>query len=566
MAGRPLDDPERRRSRYDSMSWDELVNELKKEPREIKYTQKGKTYAALDLSYWDEEMKQGRHRRKLIGYYDNEGRLVLSGSTEDQRPKVVGRRKTAETKQIGVGLLFDTISTETGLRDCLAKAYPADWEMILSCAYYMLSEGKALTGCERWSRDAAHPYGSQIGDQRISELLTRLDPDSQKDFFTEWFKKVGLEDNYAFDITSISSYNKTVTAVRAGYNRDHENLEQINLGMMIGSKTYMPVYYTKLPGNINDRASLEELLRILNKMKFKGYKIVMDKGFCTKENINEMYRMKVHFTISLTLGLNFTKDAIKDAKAELNNPDNLRRIMGSTVYRTTSLRTWSVDGKNHRCYTHVYYDKAKKEDDDRHFDERLMEVREKLLSGAELKKKDSEFAERYFVKKVWGEKVEWSSNMDAITEYREKEMGYLVIVSNHIKDPDEALKIYRCKETAEQSFDDLKNTEDLRRLRVHTEGRMDGKLFIAFVSLIIEMRLRFIQKDDAELRKRSLRELIDEMKLLRSVTVGNWKSPVYTPRTKLQKLLIRKFAIPVDFEENVEDEGEEIDSSAVGSA
>ena len=60
--------------------------------------------------------------------------------------------------------------------------------------------------------------------------------------------------------------------------------------------------------------------------------------------------------------------------------------------------------------------------------------------------------------------------MEAIEEAREKDHGYLVLRSNHQRDPDRVLTIHRQKETAEQSFDDLKNTQDVDRLRVHTEG------------------------------------------------------------------------------------------------
>lgn len=564
MAGRPLADGNRERSRFDELGWDELVRELGKEPKKVTITQKGKRYAALDLSYWDPVMKQGRHRRKLIGFYDENGNLVETGSEKDSRPKVLARRNTAETLIIGTDLLFSRIADETRLTDTLRKAYPKDWEKILTCAYFMLSEGKPLSQCEQWSAGTRQPYGKRLGDQRISELLAKLTTDSQKGFFTRWIKTVGLEDNYAFDITSISSYSDEIEAVRRGYNRDHENLEQINLGLMIGSDSYLPVYYTMLPGNINDRSSLNAFLKILKRMGFKGYKMVMDKGFCTKANIDLMYSMNVRFTISLTFSLNFAKNAVEEAKEALQNPDNLCRVMGSTVYRTTSLKKWTVDGKQHRCYVHVFYDRSRKDADDSKFDERLLKVKTLLYEGATLTESDGKFAERYFTKRVWGDKVEWKTNMGEVEETRSKEIGYLVVISNHEKDPEKALEIYRCKETAEQAFDDLKNTEDLYRLRVHTEGRMDGKLFVAFVSLVILMRIRSVISKFRVLENRSLSEIIGEMKLLRQTCIGNRKSPIYTARTKLQKQIIEAFGIETDFDDSsAAADDPEVDSSEI---
>lgn len=349
---------------------------------------------------------------------------------------------------------------------------------------------------------------------------------------------------------------------RGGHNRDHESLEQTNLGMMIGSRSYLPVFYTMLPGNINDRSSLDSFLKTLNRMKFKGYKLVMDKGFCTKANIELLYRLKVRFTISLSFSLDFAREAVEEAKEALRNPDNLCRVMGSTVYCTTSLKRWEVDGGRHRCYTHVYFNKQKKESDDRRFDDRLLKVEELLAAGEKLSEGDAKFAETYFTKRVWGDRTEWRANMDAIDDARTKQIGYLVIISNHEGDPAEALRIYRCKETAEQSFDDLKNTEDLCRLRVHEGRRVDGKLFIAFVSLVVLMRIRTVSSGDRHLRNRSVREMVGEMKLLRQVTIGNRKSPIYSPRTKLQKQIIKAFGIESGFDDSeAAADDPEVDSS-----
>lgn len=43
--------------------------------------------------------------------------------------------------------------------------------------------------------------------------------------------------------------------------------------------------------------------------------------------------------------------------------------------------------------------------------------------------------------------------------------GYLVILSNTVKDASETLFIYRTKDNVEKAFDNLKNNLDLHRLR-----------------------------------------------------------------------------------------------------
>jgi transposase len=57
-------------------------------------------------------------------------------------------------------------------------------------------------------------------------------------------------------------------------------------------------------------------------------------------------------------------------------------------------------------------------------------------------------------------------------------LPYSSITSN------EVLDIYRRKDVVEKCFDNLKNAIDMKRLRSHCTESSDGKMFIAFVSLI----------------------------------------------------------------------------------
>ena len=100
-------------------------------------------------------------------------------------------------------------------------------------------------------------------------------------------KSLGDDDNYALDITSISSYIKGITQIRAGYNRDKESLEQINLAVLIGSRSNIPAYYSILPGNITDKGrmmkpylveSIEENGRVVNR---RG-ESVLNSAVCSK--------------------------------------------------------------------------------------------------------------------------------------------------------------------------------------------------------------------------------------------------------------------------------------------
>jgi transposase len=65
-----------------------------------------------------------------------------------------------------------------------------------------------------------------------------------------------------------------------------------------------------------------------------------------------------------------------------------------------------------------------------------------------------------------------------------KYYGFFVLLSNSVKDPVEALRIYRAKGMIEKAFNDLKDRLNMRGASVGSEENLEGKLFIQFIALI----------------------------------------------------------------------------------
>lgn len=533
-----------------SMCWDEFIRVTKLEPRTIRVNVKGKPYACLDVAYWDPEKKASTHRRKTIGYYDGDDVLVLTGSESDTRPRTRPRpEEYACTREIGNAILLQTIAGNMGLERIVYDVFGADAPAMMTCVYYLVSHGDALCHCEQWSAGSETPFGGRLGDQRISELLQRIDGNRRGTFFRRWLEKLGDDDNYALDITSISSYSEGIVHVRAGYNRDGEDLEQVNLALLVGSRSRLPGYYEIMPGNINDKTSLKRFVRTLNAHGFSKFSLVTDKGFYTKENVDELYAMHQRFLVGVENRISFASDAIDRVRDGIERFDRFYQRGSSSVYCDTDAMKWNADGKNHRCYVHVFFDPQKRHDDRMHFTEKLDRVRDAILAGDEAAA-SSKIAKDYLTVTRRKGTIRVNADQEAIDRH-DMNCGFLVLISNHIKDAREALDIYREKETAESGFDDLKNEMDLRRLRIHTESAMEGKMFLAFLSLVVRLEMSRVMLADEDLRSRSRREVFEEMSLLR-VTVIDGKNTLYTERTKLQKQIIKAFGIKTPFKDVLE--------------
>ena len=147
------------------------------------------------------------------------------------------------------------------------------------------------------------------------------------------------DEYYAMDITSISSYSDFIEFVRWGYNRDGEELPQINLLMLTGEKSRLPIYYRIIPGSIKDVSTLQESLKNLELINAGTLHYVMDKGFYSEKNIDTFYYKHLKFMVGVPFTASFAKDAVERYREDIRNHHNYCQIMDDELYAVTELMT-----------------------------------------------------------------------------------------------------------------------------------------------------------------------------------------------------------------------------------
>lgn len=88
------------------------------------------------------------------------------------------------------------------------------------------------------------------------------------------------------------------------------------------------------------------------------------------------------------------------------------------------------------------------------------------------------------------------------------------MLSNGIKDPVEALKIYRTRNVIEKSFGYLKDRLNMRRMSVTSEENFKGKLFVQFVALALLSYIKKQMNDNVLFSKYTIQELLDELDII----------------------------------------------------
>ena len=95
-----------------------------------------------------------------------------------------------------------------------------------------------------------------------------MNEDMRQSFFKAWKKRFPSKEHLCYDITSISSYATGNEYVRYGYNRDGERLPQINLAVVYGQTSMLPMIYRELPGSIADVSTLKNTLDQFDKLDY----------------------------------------------------------------------------------------------------------------------------------------------------------------------------------------------------------------------------------------------------------------------------------------------------------
>jgi hypothetical protein len=499
------------------------------------------TYVYESISYWDKEKKQARNKKICVGKLDPYGVFIPSARFKPEQAALRDPVVTVSAQVVGPRIILDAITEQLGLSKLLKSCFPLQYQEILMMAYYLTSTGGPLSHCESWCKSHAPSFSGSLASQRISEILHSISLDEKQTFLSKWISTALEEDYLCYDITSISSYSELNEYIKYGHNRDKEKLPQLNLGVLYGQKGRLPVYYQRTPGNITDVTTLQTLLKNFKALEVKSLHYIMDKGFYSKKNIDELLASRSKFLVSVPLNNKWVQHAIDDIYKTIHGPEGYRKLDGEIIYVHSRLYPWGKD--NRRCYLHLYYNahaRAKAVDQ---FNEELVGYKQELESGHMIDGHQEAYNTFCVVKTSpkRGRKVTY--NMEAVSQYINRYAGFQVLFGNGIKDAVEALQVYRDKDIVEKCFDDLKNQLDMKRLRMHSSASVDGRLFVQFIALIYISALRKEMRKTDLIERYTVRELFQEMGTLTKIKYSGKYGHIFTEVTKQQRDILKCLSI-----------------------
>ena len=488
----------------------------------------GREYVYEYKSVWNKEKKRSEQKRDYIGriidgefvpnkkYLLREMNKQKESASEDSALMAFATRRTFA----GGAYLFDRIGDALGITEDIQACFPDFYREILTLAYYLgLESGTPMTRLQFWTKTHEHPFGEELTVQRISELLPQIPGNGISRFFRRQSDRRAESEFLFFGSTSPSSLSEFIEQIRYGHNKDGNDLALTSLALLFGRNSRLPVYYRQLPGKLTDVMMIEQLLSEIADPDLPKVTLVLDQGFYSQKNLNSLFAGNHEFILGAGISLAPVQKQLDASRRDFTRRKNRHADTGlfmvSERVDLASSRGKKNASQEQPVFMHMYYCEQLAGEEKTRFYRMLDEYE----AGFHKKKKGA--AQKRFEKyyESDGPSGETRQNQLAI-DATVRNFGYFVLISNHISDPAEALKIYRLKDMTEKAFTDIKGRIDISRMSISSDRNLEARLFIQFVALIYLSYVKHTMARTGLSRNYTMQEVFDELNL-----IGKFEQP-----------------------------------------
>ena len=378
-------------------------------------------------------------------------------------------------------------------------------QKIISIArYFLASNGQTLPGILPWQLNHQLPYEDGITEDVYHDLFVQVGRNEtlQQNFFANRCESIKEKVVLAYDSSTISTYSENQIEARYGYNKAEDGLKTIKYLTLYSIDARQPVAFTKQPGNLADVITIENALHQLSALGIKDAELVTDNGYYSEHNLAELFLAGFDFITLVKTSAAWVRREMDKHLDELDSLGSVCPFDTSTHGITVSLmrsfvkvrkydnhKTGSKKGDEEtfqrRVYLHLYRNAERRAEENKRFDEDLLELRRVIEEGTNVKdlpgSVQKKVAKYLYVSKRGGcIRVTFNEvNCKTAKKYH----GFFSITSNKEKNTFECLCKYRKRETIESYFEAMKYRVDGLRPRVWRADTLRGRMFVQFVAL-----------------------------------------------------------------------------------
>ncbi|NCB03085.1 MAG: hypothetical protein EOM67_13110 [Spirochaetia bacterium] len=506
------------------------------------------TYLYWGHSVYMPDQDYPKVEKKCIGKIDNKGefepnKTFLSLSPTEQletglvdEPFMAlytrGDKETYESKMFGFTALLETAAKESGVWLSLKKIFPTDWQQQLSIVEAMMSyPDRPLYSPKHFHDVCWHTMVDSPTEYSITKALEAVDPESMERFFGDFERRTELKRKernpledmvvVALDTTSISTFSAMLEAAKFGKNKEGDVLAQINLLMICDDVTGIPLYFRSLPGNYSDKNVLDVTIKELKSAEFrKGTILLMDRGFYSLANIKMLLKSDFRFIVGMPLTTEYYKDAIREAYDVILDNENYYKSIGMHAWTKTIIFDAPRRGRGlnqHETALYLFHDAQKQAEDQQRLTRSFTKKKEMLESDRNLYKKANSYGKYYTIEYDGdGEFIRVADNKEAQRD-KMKECGFFGFLGPTGLSPERVLSLVRNRDYIEKDYECYKSK--MRRPKHSLEEHLEGKIFLVYLTTILEMWIRRKMNEYLLFDKYSFNNLRDE------IFSAKWRKP-----------------------------------------
>ena len=497
-------------------------------------------YAYYTVRAYRNEKGKPTNDRVSIGKVDEATGKLIPNRNYYEVYRATSEPEVQSIKSYGVTYLIDKILRELKLDTVLSKKFPELSNQIIAISEYMLCEGNIMYYYDDWS-EGVYPYkNTKLSSQQISRIFQEIDYKRRMEFFKTWIHARNPDEYIAYDVTSISSYSQGIENLEYGYNRDGDNLPQINMALYYGEQSQLPLYYSVYPGSITDKTHLSTMLQDNEFIGCKKTKYILDRGFYSAENVEQLAKSGCRFVMGIPNSLKFSREMIDRYRGEIVNRSECRLGKGLPYAKSVIVEEFGIRGK-----LHIYYSPAKALAEEEVLYDRIEKEEQALLEMKQAPPKSKRYEKHFEINENKDGGFSFSKDQEKINAAISR-LGFFLILETDFKSTsEEILNLYRRRDTIEKTFDELKNGLDMKRLHCQSDSTVEGKMFVAFFSLIlrsfIQNRLRQYQQETGI----AFAAIMKELNKIKFVFTADGKR-MLTPVTKKQRDILDLCGVSAD--------------------
>lgn len=523
--------------------------------RTVVVRQKNNQYVYLTKEVkYHKELKRSAPNRILIGKLNEEGLLIPNDNYFDifvDEKDLLEPCDRSDVMIIGPSFITNELSKRSELYTLLDSIFSEKANKLLDIATYMvMSENNVMQYFEDYGYGHTLFNVDNFTDNTISELFKEIRIKDIDTFISAWVNLYTDKEVYiSYDSTNMNNTSGNIELSEFGKAKDNDDLPQINMSLAYNQTDGVPLFYEIYPGSIVDMTECEKMVERARRYGVKDIGFIIDRGYFSKKNIRYFENNGYDYIIMAKANAQFLKEIIDEYGAVIRNGYSYY-LKGHELYGMTIEKKLFDSEKNQ--YVHIYYNGLEAEKEkialNNHFsklDEKLESLKEKKIK----KKEDVEYYKKFY-KLGFDENgyfLNYQRKEETIRKYIDN-TGIFVIITSKKMDAIEALETYRDRDCVEKVFRMDKSYLGNDVFRVHDTAKLEAKVFVSFIALILRNEIHKAIKP-LYLKNKKEYTIPKVLKDIDKLSLTKLSDEKYNQRyalTKKQKEIFKALGIPLE--------------------